>query len=101
VIAVPFRRCVDPPASCGRIPNHFFFKVNFSAYGEIRAGSASVRARGLSRRVSLAVTGWPLRRKMVAEVERFWASWAMAVFSGADCRPTSRRRALRDARLLK
>jgi len=67
VIAIPFRRCVDPPASCGRIPNHFFLKVNFSAYGEIRTGTAGVRARGLSRRLSLAVIGWPLRRKVVAE----------------------------------
>ena len=30
----------DPPASCGRISNQSFLKVNFSAYGEIRAGTA-------------------------------------------------------------
>jgi hypothetical protein len=34
---MPFRGWLDPPAFCGRISNQSFLKVNFSAYGVIRA----------------------------------------------------------------
>jgi hypothetical protein len=37
VIAIRFRGWLDPPAFCGRISNQSFLKVNFSAYGVIRA----------------------------------------------------------------